>query len=386
MAFLTLSSVRRTAKVAGYAPIGATHGQIEFYMTTDRLQAAFWIALGLATLWLVSALSPILAPFLLAGTVAYICNPLVTQLSGGRLPRTWAVLLVMAVLAGIVVAFLLLLAPLFGEETRQLLNRLPDLLALVSDDLAPWIQQHVGIRLNVRVSSAELRQFLADNWGNLQSLAGRLIDSAATGGQALLRVVSVLLLTPVALFYLLRDWPRLTKSAEDLLPRPYHALAVEMAREVDALLAQFLRGQLLVMLLLATYYAAALALAGIDYALPLGLLTGLLAFVPYLGYASGLILALLVAALQIDGWGPVVGVLAVYGVGQLVESFVLTPLLVGERLGLHPLAVLFALLAFGQLFGFFGVLLALPAAAMLMVALRRMRVAYLASRFFTGAP
>ncbi|MCK9283409.1 MAG: AI-2E family transporter [Rhodocyclaceae bacterium] len=355
-------------------------------MTADRLQAAFWIGLGIALAWLLTLLSPILAPFLLAAILAYICNPLVTRIAGRGLPRVAAVLLMMALLGGLLTIFLLSLLPLFREETQQLLERLPDLLNLLNEDLAPWLYQHFGVHIKIRLAPADLRQLLTEHWDSVQSLLGKLALSAADGGQMLLQIASTLLLAPIALFYLLRDWPTLLQHAERLLPRHRAPQIVAMAQEVDAVLAQFLRGQLLVMLLLAVYYCAALALADIDYALPLGLLTGLLVFIPYLGFASGFVLALLVALLQLNGWGPVIAVLAVYGIGQIVESFLFTPLLVGERIGLHPLAVIFALLAFGQLFGFFGVLLALPASAALLVGVRRLHAAYLGSRFYTGEP
>ncbi len=353
-------------------------------MTADRLQAMLWIGAGLAALWLLAQLSPVLSPFLFAATIAYICNPLVSLLLGRGFPRIWAVSLVMTLLLGMVVAFVLALVPLFRDETQQLIGRLPDLLNLLNDDVAPWLQQHFGIRLKLRVTAADVRPFLTEHWDGIQSLMGRLIDTAGTGGQALLQIVSTLLLAPVALFYLLRDWPNLMRYLEDMLPRPWHDRTVAMVHDVDALLAQFLRGQLLVMLLLAVYYSSTLTLAGIEYALPLGMVTGLLAFIPYLGFACGFMLSLLVALLQFDGWGPIIAVLAVFGIGQIVESFVLTPFLVGDRIGLHPLAVIFALLAFGQLFGFFGVLLALPASAALLVGLRRLRETYLSSRFYTG--
>jgi predicted PurR-regulated permease PerM len=170
-----------------------------------------------------------------------------------------------------------------------------------------------------------------------------------------------------------------------IVPRPWHHKLGSVAADIDAVLSQYLRGQILVMAILAAYYCVALWLADIPSAFSIGVTTGLLIFIPYLGYATGLILALLVATLQFAGWGPIVAVLVVYGIGQVLESFVLTPFLVGERIGLHPLAVIFALMAFGQLFGFVGVLAALPASAALLVGLRQVRGLYLASRFYRGA-
>lgn len=342
-----------------------------------------WIALGLGGLWLLSLLGPVLAPFLLAAILAYILNPLVRRLSIRGLPRTAAVLLVMAVGLALLVLLVLTLVPLVREETRQLVERLPDLLGLVNDQFAPWLQQKFGLRLRLNLTPAALRQLIGDNWESVRAVLANLLGSAASGGQILLQLVSTLLLMPVALFYLLRDWNSLLVRIERMVPRRWHERTVALARDVDAVLAEFLRGQLLVMVILAAYYSGALAVAGSDFALPLGLLTGLLVFIPYLGYSMGLVLSLLVALLQFDGLTPIIAVLAVFGVGQLLESFILTPYLVGDRIGLHPLAVIFALLAFGQLFGFFGVLLALPASAALLVGLRRLRGLYLESSFYT---
>ena len=300
----------------------------------DRLQAIAWIGLGLAILWLLWLLSPILAPFLLAAILAYICDPLVNRLEGWRIPRPAGVLIVMLLLATAIALLALTLVPLVQREAQQ--------------------------------------------------LAARLLASLKIGGMALFGLLANLLLAPVVMFYLLRDWKDILARLEAMIPRRWHGRSTQMLREVDAVLAEFLRGQIAVMLLLAAYYSLGLWIAGVDFSLPLGLVTGLLVFIPYLGYAIGFLLALLVAALQLEGWGVVVGMLVVFGIGQMLEGFLLTPFLVGERIGLHPLAVIFALMAFGQLFGFFGVLLALPASAALLVGLREVRAAYLKSTFYQG--
>ena len=361
-------------------------------MTADRppvpprfsVQSALWVGLGLAILWLLALLGPVLAPFLLAGILAYILNPLVARLCAKGMPQLAAVLLVMVAGLTLLVLLVLTLVPLIREETSQLIERLPELLGLINDQLAPWLKEKFGIRLKVYLTPTALRQLVSSNWDSVQGILTNLLGSAASGGQILLQIVSTLLLMPIALFYLLRDWNGLLERLEHLIPRRWHEQSVALARDVDSVLAEFLRGQLLVMALLAIYYSAALAIAGSDFALPLGLITGLLVFIPYLGFTTGFLLALLVAVLQVEGWGPIIAVLVVFGIGQLLESFVLTPYLVGDRIGLHPLAVIFALLAFGQLFGFFGVLAALPASAALLVGLRRLRETYLESRFYTG--
>jgi predicted PurR-regulated permease PerM len=350
--------------------------------TSDRLQATLWTAAGLAILALLYALSPILTPFLLAGILAYICNPLTDRIARWGVPRFLAVVLVMLALATLAAGLILIILPLLYEEAAVLAARTPEALTLVNEKLAPWLRQHFGIRL--RFDSASLQKLAAGNWDTVQIVLERLYSSLKIGGVALVGLLVNLLLAPVVMFYLLLDWHGMMARMSGVIPRPWHAKLVSVARDVDAVLSQYLRGQLLVMALLAAYYCVALWLAGIPSALSIGVFTGMLIFIPYLGYATGLILALLVATLQFAGWGPIIAVLVVYGIGQLLESFLLTPFLVGERIGLHPLAVIFALMAFGQLFGFFGILAALPASAALLVGLREVRALYLVSRFYRG--
>ena len=348
----------------------------------DRLQTLLWIALALAALTLLMALAPILSPFLLAAIIAYIFAPLVDRLQRLGLPRLVAVVLVMLLLLGLAVALTLILLPLLQQETRELIARLPDALQALNQRFLPWLRQTFGIHL--RLDPASLTQLLSDHRDSAQAVAGKLLDSLRIGGMALVGIVTNLLLAPVVLFYLLRDWHSLLASIDNAIPRPWHGRISAILGDIDQVLAEFLRGQILVMLALATYYGLGLWAADIPFALPVGILTGLLVFIPYIGYAIGLCLALLVAVLQFAGVGPLIGVVVVYGIGQVLEGVVLTPWLVGKRIGLHPLAVLFALLAFAQLFGFFGVLLALPASAALLVALRQLRLSYLASRFYRG--
>ena len=209
-----------------------------------------------------------------------------------------------------------------------------------------------------------------------------MLASVRIGGTTVLGWLATALLIPIVLFYLLLDWHALLARIGRFVPRRWTVAVEDMAHEVDSLLAQYLRGQLLVMLLLAAYYSTGLAIAGFEVALPVGIITGLLVFIPYLGFGLGLVLALIAALLQFGDLSGLVAVAVVYGIGQVIESFFLTPRLVGERIGLHPLAVIFALLAFGQLFGFVGVLLALPASAILLVAFQHLRRHYLASAFY----
>ena len=349
---------------------------------SDRLQATLWIAAGLAILALLYALSPILTPFLLAGIFAYICNPLTDRLTQWGVPRILAVILVMLALTALVAGLFLIILPLLYEEGAVLAARTPEALTLANEKLAPWLRHHFGVHL--RFDSASLQKLATGNWDSVQVILERVYSSLKIGGIALLGLAVNLLLAPVVMFYLLLDWHGMLQRLGGVIPRPWHGKLMSVANDIDAVLSQYLRGQILVMALLAAYYSGALWLAEIPSALSIGVVTGLLIFIPYLGYAIGLILALLVAALQFAGWGPIVAVLVVYGIGQVLEGFLLTPFLVGERIGLHPLAVIFALMAFGQIFGFFGVLAALPASAALLVGLREVRALYLASSFYRG--
>jgi predicted PurR-regulated permease PerM len=349
---------------------------------SDRLQTALWVAAGLAILALLYALSPILTPFLLAGILAYICNPVTDRIAGWGVPRMAAVIIVMLALTALTAGLILIILPLLYEEAAVLAARAPEAMALANEKLAPWLRQNFGLRL--RFDPASLQKLAAGNWDTVQIILERIYSSLKIGGVALVGLAVNLMLAPVVLFYLLLDWHGMIGRIANIVPRPWHEKIDSIATDIDVVLSQYLRGQILVMAILAAYYCVALWLAGIPSALSIGVFTGLLIFIPYLGYATGLLLALLVATLQFAGWGPIVAVLVVYGIGQVVESFILTPFLVGERIGLHPLAVIFALMAFGQLFGFFGVLAALPASAALLVGLREVRALYLASRFYRG--
>lgn len=350
---------------------------------TRRWHAAFWLGLGIAFLFLLYLLTPILMPFLLAGILAYIGNPLVDRMQRAKLPRLVSVVIFLLFMAGLLTGLSLIILPLLIEETHILMARLPDALALVNEKISPWLRERFGIRLHF--DPASLRKLVANNWDSVQVILEQLLESLRIGGVALLGLAFNLLLTPVVMFYLLIDWHSLRTRAATVIPRPWRTKVNQIISDIDGVLSQFLRGQTLVMLVLAIYYSFALWLANIPSAIAIGLLTGLLIFIPYIGFASGFALALLVATLQFAGWDPIIAVLIIYGIGQILESFLLTPYLVGERIGLHPLAVIFALMAFGQVFGFFGVLLALPASAALLVGLRELRQLYFASPFYKGS-
>jgi predicted PurR-regulated permease PerM len=340
-------------------------------------------ALLAGVLWL---LAPVLTPFVVAAVLAYALTPLVDWLDGvgrGRVPRLLAVLVVELLFLVVVLAILLLMVPILAKELPLVREQLPQLLEGVNTSLKPWLAQW-GIRFTLNVAS--IKAFaVAHLSGNMEDIVGSVLASLKLGGSVAFSLIGNAILIPVALFYLLMDWEHFVGQLRHLIPPRLHAPTDSFMAEADSVLGQYLRGQLLVMLILAVFYSFGLGLFGLDLALPIGIFTGMAIFVPYLGFGVGMVLATLAGLLEFSaesGLGYTVAM--VYGLGQVVESFFLTPRLVGERIGLHPLAVIFALLAFGQLFGFVGVLIALPVSAVLLVAVRRIRTGYLSSRLYQG--
>ena len=338
-----------------------------------------------AVLVLVAALrwlGPVLTPFLVGAILAYVGRPIVRRCEGWGLPRTAGTVLACAVMLAATLGIAFVVIPLVQAEITLLARRLPDLAEGFSVHVAPWLRENLGLAVALDLST--LKQVITDNLESARELGLRLLSGVRSGGAVLLAALVNLALVPVVMFYLLRDWPSLVARIDELVPRRWLPHARGMATEIDHVLAEFLHGQAIVMLSLAAYYSVALSIAGLQFAVPIGLLTGLLVFIPYVGFGIGFTLGVLAALLQWTGWPGFVAVLVVYGVGQLIENYVLLPYVVGDRIGLHPLAVIFALLAFGQLFGFAGVLLALPVSAAMLVALRRVRAAYVDSPLYRG--
>ena len=260
------------------------------------------------------------------------------------------------------------------------LRHMPEYLDWVRSRLVPWLSGTLGVEVNLDME--HFRAAVSDSLRSDSDIFKTLLPKITTGGMAIVGFFTAVLLMPVVLFYFLRDWHDIVRRVEDLIPRRLHPGASSIAAEIDRVLGEFLRGQLLVMLLMAAYYVVALWIAGLEYALPIGILAGLLVFVPYLGMLVGLLLGTLAGFNQFNSVLGLVGVWVAFGIGQVLEGTVVTPMLVGNRIGLHPVAVIFALLVFGKLFGFFGVLLALPASAALLVALRHLRAHYVDSDLY----
>ncbi len=356
-----------------------------FSFTSEQKQSWLWLAVGLALVAMLVLLGPVLAPFIAAAILAYALNPAVDWLAARRigkfaLSRSIAVMIVMLLLLAAILALILIVVPILQKEIPLLQEQIPQFLTSLNETLSPILRQF-GVK--VRLDLAGIQKLLSQQFAaSSDEVWSAVLSSAKVGGIAILGWIGTLILIPVVLFYLLLDWHALLLRIENTVPRRWIGRTTNMAHEANGLLAQYLRGQLAVMLALAIYYSVALALVGLEVALPVGILTGVLVFIPYLGYGLGLILALITAILQFDGLYGLIAVASIYGAGQIIESFFLTPRLVGERIGLHPLAVIFALLAFGQLFGFVGVLLALPAAAIVSVAAKHLHTHYLNSSFY----
>jgi predicted PurR-regulated permease PerM len=354
-------------------------------LTTPQRQTLGWTVVGLLLLALLAVLGPVLSPFAAAAVLAYVLQPGVAWMQRHRVPRPVGATLALLLAVMALVAVVLILVPIVQVEVVQIRQRLPGLVQTVTERLLPWLREATGLELSV--DGAAIRAWLARHLASAgEDWAAALLGYVRSGWSAAIEVLGLLFLVPVLAYYLLADWPGLVGRVGALVPPRWRPSTASLLGEIDALLGQYLRGQLLVMLALAGYYALALLAAGFSLWLPIGVLTGLLVAIPYLGFALGAVFALITGMLEL---GPLRGMMVtgvVYGVGQVLESFVLTPRLIGERIGLHPLAVILALMAFGALFGFVGVLLALPLAAMAAVGLRRLHRNYLASEFYRRPP
>jgi predicted PurR-regulated permease PerM len=344
-----------------------------------------WTALGfVGSVLLVYLLQPILSPFLVGALLAYLGDPVADRLEAQGLNRTAAVCVVFLILTLILVITLLLTVPLVGRQLDILVGKLPQWMSTIQHTVTPWIQQ----RMNVPEGSlpvAEFKSVIAENWKGAGHLLTLVWAKVAGSSLALLVGLANLVLIPVVTFYLLRDWDVLMSHIRNLLPRSAENTVVALAKESDEIIGAFIRGQLLVMLALGGVYSLGLWFVGLDLALILGLTAGLASVVPYMGFLVGIAAATIAAFFQFNEWLPLLGVGAVFTVGQMLEGMVLTPLLVGDRIGLHPVAVIFAIMAGGQLFGFTGVLLALPAAAVIMVLLRHIHRNYKDSDLYAAA-
>jgi predicted PurR-regulated permease PerM len=351
--------------------------------TGERQQIFFWLGALVLIFVLIHFLSPILLPFVAGSVIAYFLSPVVSRLGRWGVRRSFgaAVVLLLFVLALLLIAALLL--PLVQLQVAEFAHRVPVLVGEARErveQLTRLAEQKLSPD-----DVAKLRDMVASGASDLASWAARLVQGLLTSGIALANLLSLIFVTPIVAFFLLRDWDRIVALVDSWLPRQHLAVIREQARLVDATLSGFVRGQLLVCLGVGIYYAVALTAIKLEFGLILGLLAGILTFIPYVGFATGFVLAMGLALVQFGDLSGLLWVLGVFAVGQVLESNVLGPKLVGDRVHLHPVWVIFALLAFGSVFGFLGVLLALPAAAVIGVLVRFALSRYLASPLYDPA-
>ena len=330
----------------------------------SRYQILWILASLLIAGWLLWLLGPVLAPFFISVLIAYIVNPIVGWLEDMRMRRDLAVSLVFALAFVLIVIVLLIVIPVLVREVADFVGRLPGYLDTLQKNVLPWIEAQLGIELDLQSFDVEgARKLIQEYFANIAGAAGNVLSIMTQSGGRFLVWVSSMILIPLVTFYLLRDWRLLMDTLRDVLPRNIEPTVVELTENCDEALGGFLRGQLMVMISLGLIYSIGLWIVGLNNAIAIGMIAGLVSFVPYLGAIIGVLLAGSTAVIQDFSFFFLLSVGAVFVVGQLIESFVLTPKLVGDRIGLHPVLVIFAVMAGGQLFGFAGVLLALPAAA-----------------------
>jgi predicted PurR-regulated permease PerM len=334
-------------------------------VSTDR--RINWLIAGALLGWLMYLLAPVLTPFVAAALLAYIGDPLADRLQKYKLPRTLAVVVVFLLTFLVLALLVLLVGPLIRTQIAALMSALPDIVLKVENEWLPSAMDLLNIELGDEVGMAaflERYSDMAGSWGS------KVLVSVTKSGGALAAAVLSLFLVPIITFYLLRDWDSIMSHLRALIPSQQRTTVLKLAGETDEVLGAFLRGQLLVMLALSAIYSFGLSLVGLKFAFAIGVVSGLVSFVPYLGFVFGIALAALTVALEPNPLWQMAGVVATFTIAQFIEGSFLTPMLVGDRIGLHPVIIIFAVAAGGQLFGFFGILLALPAAAVLSVVVR----------------
>ncbi len=348
----------------------------------NRWSVALVVAVAAAVLFYL--LQPILLPFVLGSLVAYLGDPLVDMLARRRINRTLGVAIVFFVFSALVILAFILAVPLLLHQLDLLVAKIPVIYAWLTQETLPWIQRKFDMPLE-RLPQLNWSGQLADHWQSLGKMTARALVKLSGSGASLLLALANLALVPVVAFYLMRDWDRLVDKTLGMLPLVWQDKATLMVAEADEVVGAFLRGQFLVMCTLSVVYGFGLWLVGLQLALLLGVVAGLASIVPYLGFTVGILASCLAAYAQFGDWSVLLWVLLVFGIGQAIESMILTPVLVGDRIGLHPVAVIFALLAGGQIAGFVGVVVALPVAAVIMVFLRHAFDHYRASDIYGGS-
>jgi predicted PurR-regulated permease PerM len=342
----------------------------------------FWLAALLVVALMLWLLSEILLPFVAGLAIAYLLTPLTDRLERLGINRLTAALLIITVVVLALIYLILLVAPILAAQLSSFIESVPGyvttLQGLLSDPSQPWLRKLLGAGFNADKSISDL---MTQGVGWLTSF----LHSLWSGGRALVSLFSLVVVTPVVAFYLIYDWHRMINTVDRWIPLQHRDTVRGLAREIDTAISGFVRGQTGVCLILGSFYAVALTLIGLNFGLLIGLISGLITFIPYVGSMTGLVLSLAVAVAQFwPNYGSILMVLGVFLVGQFVEGNVLSPKLVGDSVGLHPVWLIFALLAFGYLFGFVGLLVAVPLAATIGVLSRFAMRRYLQSSFYTG--
>jgi predicted PurR-regulated permease PerM len=340
-----------------------------------------WLILLFVVGAIVYLLSPVLMPFVAAALFAYLADPVVDRLERW-MGRSFAVSLVFLVVIVILVVIVLLLVPLIERQIGNFLAQLPTWVDWFQTRATPWLETRFGISPDV-IDTQRIFDALRENWKEAGGFVATLLARVSKSGMAVVGWVLNLVMIPVVAFYLLRDWDVLVARIAALIPRSAAPVVTRLARESDDVLGAFLRGQLSVMVALGGFYGVGLWMVGISVGPLIGMIAGLISFVPYLGAISGVVMGVIAALVQYQDWTHVLLVLGVFAIGQTLEGYVLVPRLVGEKIGLHPVAVIFAVLAGGELFGFLGVLLALPVASVVVVVLRYVYERYTESELYT---
>ncbi|MCH4813390.1 AI-2E family transporter [Vreelandella neptunia] len=345
------------------------------------MRNSWWGVLFLVVIGgLIFLLDAVLMPFIAGMILAYLADPLANRFQRWGMSRPFAVSSVFLVLLIVLVVSLLILIPLLVQQLKQLGEAIPGIFNWVENTLAPQVQEWTGYDLTTELTNA--RETLVENWRDAGGYLAQALGQIGRSGMAFVSWITYVALIPVVTFYLLLDWNRLLDNIANLIPRQWADDTFRLARRCDEVLSSFLRGQLLVMLCLGIIYAVGLTLMGLNFGLLIGFVSGLVSIVPFLGFIVGLVIALVVALFQFATWWAVLGVILVFSIGQMAESVVLQPKLLGDKIGLHPVAVIFAVLAGGNLFGLTGVLLALPVAAVILVLLKEVKARYQESELY----
>lgn len=346
-------------------------------------QIVIWFGIIVAV-YLVYRLSSVLIPFLISFGLAYLANPLINKIQSKRISRTLAVSIVFALIVLAILIILLIAIPILINQVVSLIQDIPRYYAWLQENLFPKIEALFATDLFME-NQASIKEAFGSSVPFLKNLSSQVMSTLGSSTLAIVGFIASIVLIPMLSFYIMRDWEPISKSFESLIPRRYSPMVLNFLEESNEMLSSFLRGQFSVMLALAAVYSIGLSIVGLEYGVLIGVTAGLISFIPYLGASTGIVIALVVAWFQFDGaWLNLVFVGIVFGIGQALESFFLTPVLIGDKLGMHPIAVVFALMVGGSLFGFFGILLALPACAVLMVALRKLYQRYTKSDFYLG--